>query len=616
MADDEYQSLSSSQDSTVQHHSSPSNTPPLVVVDPPPCVIVHQQGGFHLETFRTHLLCPSCKDLLTEPKTLSCLDSFCAGCLLREQEEQRHERERELREAEDQERRNLERQVEDGEPLDDRDDESIEIGYGDEEINESLHSPLTIGSRSSIVDPDSFLCPLPGCNTGTGIPLHDQQGLKNLPRNHSLVNMRRTLELKEKLPRGEVVCGACEDAAAIAVCNNKECGNRPFCGECLKGHLRDKQNKEHLVVYPNPPDPDPNGGGSAGQTLDWKRFRQCEWYCHIHNCLMDVYCEDHDEVICIKCGVFENYHGRCRKNGTPDIHNGFLEEMERKLDAVKQLHEEFEAAIITSNAVKRALIVKRDTVNELITDRCDSLIQQLQTQRDDLIRRTNRICDLKTRELNEHLAMLNRISGNITRSLIFTERFARTAIPSEFMFLKTQINNRLDDLVNQFRNYNLLPADDDIIYLEKNNSFDLTGAIGRVYSTPCIKKFHIHPRPTRLRAQNPHFFTVTSRDILGTELMQHERLPRLFVTLRPLVDGANPIMGVVDGNHSTGRYAIGVFPHTTGRHELCIYHDFHCPHHNQFNCDCNNTLYNRHLVGGRKFNVEVIDSGLVLFNVP
>ena len=170
MADDEYQSLSSSQDSTVQHHSSPSNTPPLVVVDPPPCVIVHQQGGFHLETFRTHLLCPSCKDLLKEPKTLPCLDSFCANCLLRKQDEQRHERERELREAEDQERRNLERQVEDGEPLDDCDDESIEIGYGDEEINESLHSPLTIGSRSSIVDPNSFLCPLPGCNTGTGIP--------------------------------------------------------------------------------------------------------------------------------------------------------------------------------------------------------------------------------------------------------------------------------------------------------------------------------------------------------------------------------------------------------------------------------------------------------------
>lgn len=546
--------------------------------------------GFEIESILRHLNCPLCGNHFTEPRTLPCLDSFCSGCLNQNIREKVEEWRKLAVEREEECRR---RQVE--EEQDQSDDEQDQSDEEDEHSTiPSQSSPVntpSISTVDSLVNYFQYRCPL-GCECDTGINV-DEDGTVQEPGyprlNSVIVNLIHTFELREKVPKGTIICGECQlpDSVAIAICNNEECANKPLCGPCLEHHLRASTTREHRIVHASAsvqerdsgakPDPDPPD--------EWKHFPRRSWYCHEHPTNpVDRYCKDCDEVICRDCSDIASRHRRCPN---VDMAETYCEEeyapIVQKIDDVEKLQNKFEAGIKNVEAITEGLHERRDFIIASVTEHCDNLIQDLQSQRDDLIQQTREICDLKTRQLTEQQKMLQRVSETFVRSLDFIRDIVNAAIPVEFMFLKTQLKERLNYLISHYTNYDRIPNDNEYIYFYLNSTFNTNGAIGIVYSTPCVEEFTMCNFPRRLRARKLYSFQVITRDIFRTRVRGRELLP-LQATVTHMEgntlgedddsyssDGQESLECFVHHDNDNGVYTVYMFLATSGCYRVSVY---------------------------------------------
>ena len=553
--------------------------------------------GFEIESIIRHLTCPLCGNLFTDPRSLPCLDSFCSGCLNQNIREKLEEW-RKLAVEREEERRRRHLVEEEQDQSDDEQDQS------DEEDEHSTIptqcSPVntpSIFTVNSLVNDFQYRCPL-GCKCDTGINVNEDGTVQEpgFPRlNRVIINLIRTLELKEKVPKGTIICGECQlpDSVAIAICNNEECANKPLCGPCLDHHLRASTTREHRIVHPSirvqerdsgaRPDPDPPD--------EWKYFARRSWYCHNHPTNpVDRYCKDCDEVICRDCSDIANGHRRCPN---VDMAETYCEEeyapIFQKIDDVEKLQKKFEAGIKNIESITDSLHERRDFIITSITDHCENLIQDLQDQRDVLIQQTHEICDLKTRQLAERQKMLQRISETFVRSLDFIrDVVVNVPIPVEIMFLKTQLMERLNYLITHYTNYERIPNDNEYIFFYLNSMFNITGAIGIVYSTPCVEEFTICNFPRRLRAGREYSFLVITRDIFGTRVRRvwgPEMLPlKASITYMEgnnldededddnyTLDGQQSLDWFVSPDNDSGIYTIKILPATSGYYLISVY---------------------------------------------
>ena len=553
----------------------------------------------NLCAFRKHLICRRCQQLLQRPKTLPCLDSFCERCLREDYEQQR---ERLLQRLGPQEH---------DEVPENPDNEDVEEDFLESDLEDYRTVPSAGGTSGLLADgtilrkgQDSnyFLCPLEDCDGVTQVSLNDIEELSNLCENIPLSNIGNAVLLKEDLPKGRVLCGVCQEEAAIGVCCNKTCNNRPLCGSCLGVHIQYKQNEKHSIVFPHPPGsslenenfPVDNEAEDSVKK-EWTSLKQTDLFCYLpghEDCIRNIYCRDHDDVICLRCTALHTHHAGCtNRYAAEDIHPECVDSMKTRLERAEKLHNRFKSALITTAAIKKALEQNVDKVKASILDRYDHLLMQLQNQRDEQLRKAGRVLELKTRELDIHSNMLNRVSSTFSRCIEFVSDFISTAIPSEFMMLKTQINNRLDQLVNTYTNYHRTPLENDRIYLQENSNFDMANAIGWVFSTPSTKKFHVRPLTASPVANQPSYFAVTARDILRTNINLHATFPTLCATIRH-VGEQESLEGFISYDRTSGKYIVSVCPSRSGQHEVCIYEPMQPP-------------YNRCYIGGRNQTIVV-----------
>ena len=536
--------------------------------------------GFEIESILRHLTCPLCGNLFTDPRSLPCLDSFCSGCLNQNIREKLEEWRKLAVEREEERHRHL---LEEEQDQSDEQDEHSTIP--------TQSSPDNASRISTVVSDFQYQCPL-GCECDTGINVDEDGTVQELsfPRlNRVIVNLIHTLELKKNVPKGTIICGECQvpDSVAIAICNNEECANKPLCGPCLDHHLRASTTREHRIVHPSirvqerdsgaRPDPDPPD--------EWKYFPRRSWYCHDHPTNpVDRYCKNCDEVICRDCSSIASHHQRCLN---VDMAETYCEEeyapIVQKIDDVEKLQKKFKAGIKNIESITESLHERRDFIITSITEHCENLIQDLQNQRDVLIQQTREICDLKTRQLDERQKMLQRISKTFVRSLDFIRDIVNGAIPVEFMFLKTQLVERLSYLITHYTNYDCIPNDNEYIYFYLNSMFNITGAIGIVYSTPCVEEFTICNFPRRLRAQRVYSFQVITRDIFRTRVRGHKLLP-LQASVSYMEgntpdedndsytsDGQQSLDCFVHHDNDNSIYTVYIFLATSGYYRISVY---------------------------------------------
>ena len=556
--------------------------------------------GFH-DVFIKHLVCPSCNKKLKNPKTLSCLHSFCNECLRNSyQQQQRQQVELDNVDVNDVASNASEQQ--DDNDDDNEEDQLVESDFQDCQTtipSDTISDRWSRGHHSNMFR-NYFSCPLDDCDTITRVSLDkDVEELSIIEINAPLSNIERTLTLKEDIPKGCVLCEGCELETAIGVCYNKKCNNRPFCGSCLEVHLRENRTEKHCIAYPNPPCCSLEGGNEEdvkqNDLKDWKDLKQGEIFCtdkDHEDCIRNIYCAVHDKVICLRCTALHTHHADCKdRYATDDIYPECCDQTKRLLEQVVGIHGHFKGATATTAAIQKALVMKSENVKESINNRYEDLKMQLQNQRDDLLRNTGRILELKSNELNEHLKMLDQVSAKLAESIDFVTDFIGTAIPSDFMMMKTQINNRLDELLVRYSNYHFTPLENDCIYLKENKHFDMANAIGCVFSTPSSKRFHIRQLTTSPIENQPSYFVVAARDILRTNLSLGAQRPELRVTIRP-VGEEEWLHGYITFDRGIGKYVVMVNPNRSGVHEVSIFEPLGPP-------------YDRWLCGGRMIKLNV-----------
>ena len=350
----------------------------------------------------------------------------------------------------------------------------------------------------------------------------------------------------------------------------------------------------------------------------WKNLDRSNWTCHVHpKELVDMYCKTHDIVTCFKCCLIN--HRYCDFNDVDKYHDDCIGPMQVKLSEVKDLKKPFERAVHISESLTESLEFKKDKRIEEITARYNQLIDQITAHRNDLIDKTRNICNLKKRDIQKHREFLENVLGNINRSTEFIDDVVDTFIPAEFMFIKTQIENRMDELLDKYIDCDCQPSDNDEIFFRMNVNDVPQSLIGSVYSTPYVKHFKIgdnFPENNYFEAATTYSFTIQSCDIAETRVSSNRPLKlKALISqvdddrLHPPPPGANnhqanfhddaasqiselslPDNGIHcsirPSNRRDGTYTVMMYVPLPGRHRLFIYWPRPYPHRQYYIQDC------------------------------
>ena len=508
-----------------------------------------------------HIVCKRCNNVCVDPVVLKCLHTYCLKCLPKGQNDNEEEEEQDgggegegegggeegeegeggvrvvevVLEEDDGQADSGEGQAQQRQGIS-RDDEEAEIqSHHSDDDNDVRKKEASVPEEEESCVPHSIVYG----NEDLSCP-HDCAHDAGVQVNQPLSNIIRAAKLKEKLPQGQVKCGNCEEDTAKWICNDPKCGNMPLCEICYRAHIRSKQARDHQVVEVDP------------EKDWWRNLNRHTWHCSKHpDYLVDMYCPHHDIVMCHKCCTIEHRGSSCTVSDVHESYNGTLDDRLERLQKVEKLNDRFKAALRSGETIKRNLDTKRDDAIKVVNDRYQCLMEQLTNERDEAIAKANSICDLKKKEIDDHQETLKRVTETLEESLSFVKDYSEIANPTEYMFLKTQLNQRLDDLHEHYSKFDLSPADDDGLLLKLSNE-DLPPMLGEVYSTPCVKMFKYDCH------QDSAVIIVKCYDISGGHVSLHV-LPELkaVITTRngSIADG---IKCKVKPDRNKGQYKIFV----------------------------------------------------------
>ena len=387
--------------------------------------------------------------------------------------------------------------------------------------------------------------------------------------NRPLSNIIHAARLKEKLPQGKMKCKKCKEMAKW-ICNDKECGNIPLCDLCHDTHRRHERTQNHQVVEIDP------------EKDWWKGINRHTWFCSEHpDRLVDIYCTVHDVVICERCALLNHTNQKDPPCNLKDV-NEFYTEADNarilELEKIEELNENFKTAVQRGEDRKISLETKRDDAINALNNRHQQLVQQLTNERDEAIAKANLICDLKKEEIDLHQTKLKCATETMEDSLEFIKDYSDIANPAEFMFLKAQLVQQLDDLHRRYSTFDLSPADDDELNLKPSNNDLPSNLFGKVYSTPCVKEFKVKDH-----SDDSLDFKFECHDISGSHISGDDIpvrvLPKLKAVVKENGEIDDSVTCAIRINRGNGCYLVSVpVRENGGNKQLHIYQSRPYPH--------------------------------------
>lgn len=326
-------------------------------------------------------------------------------------------------------------------------------------------------------------------------------------------------------------CEECEEGPAVVFC--KEC-NATRCEVCKKHHLRSVTTKQHKLLSIKE-----IRSKSGDESFEGVGTR-VPWKCDKHKKQdVAVYCIKCDVMICRDCGMTDhNLHDKSIENSTEGTDFKVL--LEQNINDTRTVLTSFEEAIAGVEKMKVLLKSSKESARNAVTARHRELVEKLDRQKEELLSKADAIFKCKQENLDEQLDDLRAVERLFLDSTKFADDILTVGIPEEILFLKKKIQARMEQLRNDYRDYNREPVDNDIITFRQNEDLDLHGAIGSVkgdahvphFSADGISRLH-------LIQSHPDQFTVVCRDIIGNGLPESTR--KLSAQMRWIGDGGEAI---------------------------------------------------------------------------
>lgn len=473
-----------------------------------------------LEKFEEELKCSSCQELLSDPKTLPCLHSFCKDCL---------------------------------------------DGYARGRIPDA----------EDPTDTRDGVLPCPLCNYRA--PLTPGEGVAGIRTNHCLKNLVEHLKLEKQVMGREVesVCGRCEeeDNRATAFC--QDC-NELLCAVCTQGHRRDKGTKRHQVAALDEVRSLANSGNSdTGDTVSHRTV----WKCELHyqegkddpndkRMDMCMYCNDCKEVICCMCALAgHSSHSKEMANAVinlPAHRPKIIAEVSETEGVREKVYETFARVYQRKEDIETA---RKDT-DKQIEEQYDRISAELEQQKDHLLSKIETIYEKHTTMVQCEIEPLERRRKNLEQALKFVERRLDLGMPEDILYLMDEMVERMTTLYKEtkFPPEKILETGE-ITFVEGK----LAITMGTVSAEPCIEVFTADdlekvPFVKGLEAE----FTITGRDITHQvmEASDHTVLIELYPEYGPAKKD-DIIYGKVEIGMD-GKCHVTVTPQKTGGHYLSI----------------------------------------------
>ena len=473
-----------------------------------------------LNRFKEELTCPICKNIFEEPKTLSCLHSFCEGCL------SRHIKKR---------------------PLDDE--------------------PGAQDNRAMV--------PCPLCKE---VQVLDKPDVSLVKTNLGYKNMVEHLSLENRVRAGCVpsanggagdapICDRCDGSKVVAFC--KTCNDR-LCEKCREAHRREKPYKSHNVTSLD--DVSSSSGSDDSQIVTHYTWR-CEKHVGFEGPkqLIEVliYCKTCDEMICRECSLVEP-HGNHDKFEAKKVIDECKKPIRENEGKVKLVKEKFTGFIAEMRDLQNRLKKHRDAAETQINERVKAIHKKLEKDKQELLVKVDRIFNSKNKRLEDQIKELERIEETLKDSRKMVNSTLEVGIPAEILFLKTQFIERMQFLFDKYDPYDRRPRENDILKFNANRKFDFSGALGTVAADPFPSAFTVEA------LENVHFIqgvktpiTVTCRDIVGTPRPITQNIKSLKVELCFPTNG-DTVLGQVEKDVENGTYAVEFEPIMHGKHELKV----------------------------------------------
>ena len=502
------------------------------------------RSSFDVQTFcQRHLKCKGCNKCYVDPIILPCLHTYCSDCSI----EKAADKKGNLREERVVARESLSASIQSDAVIqregEERADEEEGMVSEDEDQEEGeREAGIQEVEEESVLHGNEYLTAPHDCD-GDNV-----QSLVSRP----LSNIIHAAKLKEQ---GEKQCDNCQEDIAKWICNDSKCFNILLCTPCRQAHARTVSTRNHEVIEINP------------ETDWWKGVKRYTWFCSKHDDDHDrpvnTYCTVHDVLLCERCALLDHTNNEekpCNLKDVDEYYNDADNAKILELQKVEELNQNFKTAIQRGEDRKTSLETKCNDIIAAVNERYDQLVQQLTVERDEAIAKANLICDLKKKEIDDHQAVLKRVTETLEDSLEFIKDFSNIANPAEFLFLKTQLQQRLDYLHDRYSTFDLSPADDDELYWKPSNDDLPTKMFGKIYSTPSVKKFAFikhHQNKCNFNV----VITVECRDISGGPAASESILPVLKAVITKsknnITDG---LACKVKPNNETRRYNITVPP--------------------------------------------------------
>ena len=462
-----------------------------------------------LTKFRKELTCSDCCKLFKEPKTLSCLHTFCEKCL------------------------------------------SDYIARLPVEPD-----PQTGHSQTKV--------PCPLCKNVQEL---EEADVTHVPTNSSFKNMVSLLTLEESVRKAsgsdpDRAVRKCEECTfedkAMAFC--KTC-NQHLCEECSRQHKRSKKYTTHEVLDLE------TISSNSSQIVTHKT-----WKCTKHDSKAvdcNFYCETCDEIICSRCAIIEP-HGNHKKYEASNIidSKGYKPLIEEHEGEVKAVQEKLKTFINEMDNLKASLKANQEKARKEIDEKLKVIQAKLERERKGLVYKVDAIFEGKNQRLEEQLEELHHIDRELEDCRKFVNDALTYGIPEEILFLKTKMIHRMKHLRDMYNPHPRTPRENNIITFDENTTLDLSGAIGSVSADPFPPAFtadnlqEIH----FIRDQQASVI-VTCHDIAGTPCPGKHSVRAELI---PQPDG-DAIVGEVRGQEEgKGEYIVTFQPTVHGDHSLKI----------------------------------------------